>query len=173
MQFKSAQEMYNTLSKGQDLYNPALQIYIWQYSDSNGTDGESIAVHYHLSPIEAEKYSKKSKENDSEYWGAYFGPGDPIYDNPLKLLEELYEKPGWVIANENYTATNKDKAKEIAEWFKFTKNYTIEECCYVFEVTQKLKGKPFQETAKELEKLKPDALTEQDWYLLISISLLM
>ena len=173
MQFKTAQEMYDILFKGQDLYNPTRQIYIWQYSDSNGTDSESIAARYHLSPTEAEKYSQKSKENDGKYWGAYFEPGNPIYDNPMELLEELYEYPDWIIADENYIATSEDKAKEIAEQFRLTKRYTIEECRYVFEVTKTLKDKPIYKIIEELQKLKPDALTEQDWYQLVSLALLI
>lgn len=102
MEFKTPKEMYDVLfSKGQDLYNPNLQVYVWGYTDSNGTEGESIAVHSNLSPQKAEELSQMS---NGEYWGAYLTGGDPIYTNVMEQLEDLYQAPGWVIADENYRA---------------------------------------------------------------------
>lgn len=105
MKFKNVKDMYDYIFKQEkDLYNPNIELYVWFYAARiAGASHDSIATHY-MTPKKAEMYAKWGKEDGGQYWGAYLGAGDPIYDdeNMWEELKRLCKYDGWVDADENY-----------------------------------------------------------------------
>lgn len=170
LHFQSPQDMFEII-RHSDLYNPILEKYIWLNTEkSDGNDYDSIAVHENLTPYQAEKYAAESKENIGQHWNSYFPPGDYIYQGKdmLEYLSEFYSDSNWIIADENYKVPKKGVIIEIQE-LKNNK-YTIEEIRHAQEVIRLLKTKPLAQTQGIIQHTKPDALTPEEWYLLLIMS---
>lgn len=170
LHFQSPQDMFEMIQHS-DLYNPILEKYIWLNTEkSDGNDYNSIAVRENLTPYQAGKYAADSKQNGGQYWAAYFPPGDYIYQDKdiLNYLSEFYMDPNWIIADENYKAPKKGVIIEIQE-LKNNK-YTIEEIRHTQEVIRLLKSRPLAQTQGIIKHTKPDALTPEEWYLLLIMS---
>lgn len=170
LHFQTPQNMFEVI-RHFSLYNPVLKKYIWLNTEkSDGNDYDSIAVRENLTPYQAEKYATDSKEDGRQCSAAYFPPGDYTYQDKdmLDYLSELYMDPNWIIADENYKAPKEGVIIEIQE-LKNNK-YTIEEIRHAQEVIRLLKTKPLAQTQGILKHTKPDALTPEEWYLLLIMS---
>ena len=88
IKFNNANEMYEYIKDGNDLWNPDKSIYVFVYND-NG----SICVYDNITSELA-----KSLDKGEEYWGAYLGwQGSSIYDGEdvLRWCEYMYDTE-WV-----------------------------------------------------------------------------
>lgn len=170
LRFQSPQNMFEII-RHFNLYNPVLEKYIWLNTEKNdGNDYDSIAVRENLTPYQAEKYAAESQKDSEQHWAAYFPPGDYIYQDKdiLNYLSEFYMDPNWIIADENYKAPKEGVIIEIQE-LKNNK-YTIEEIWHAQAVISLLKTKPLAQTQDIIKITKPDALTPEEWYLLLIMS---
>lgn len=95
MKFNSANEMYELVREGFDLYNINTGNYVFVYSDKG-----SIAV-YCFDLEYAKELSSKAVELN-EYWGAFLGRGGYIYENgsELEWCKENYCLDGWRLTND-------------------------------------------------------------------------
>lgn len=89
MTFNSAEEMYEALQNGRDLYNPVTEEYVFCYAEEK----DSLCV-YSLSNADADRMVKESGDG---YWSTLLGSGGKIYDAPehLDWCEEKYSLEGW------------------------------------------------------------------------------
>lgn len=110
MKFSTSKEMYNYIADGNDLYNPAEELYVFVYNDAGAL------CSYRITEKEAMALRKESKET-KESWSAFLGTGGTVYDNPdfealrydkkasnralylspsYDLCEKLYRSECWV-----------------------------------------------------------------------------
>lgn len=75
MKFKTWQDMYECLKKGQDLYNPQIQEYVFLYNE------DGALCQYTIGTEEAMELSNISIENRLESWSTLLGIGGYILDN--------------------------------------------------------------------------------------------
>lgn len=103
MKFNTWGEMYAYIVEGNDLYNPNLGIYVFEYN------GFSALCRYDIDEDEAKELSQLSRDN-GDYWAAFLGVGGKILDdmeyrNGDKVKGEeiyLYLKPSYDFCKEYY-----------------------------------------------------------------------
>ena len=74
MQFQSWNEMFDYITNGNDLYNPALEIYIFVYNDANAL------CTYTIDTKKATELRNKA-HSDKNHWSAYLSLGGNILEN--------------------------------------------------------------------------------------------
>lgn len=82
--FGSADEMLHYLRNDGDLYNPKEKMYVFDYSARG-----AIAMYY-IDKEEAAELSRKVRDSEEEYWGAFLGPGGRIFDTPDGQCDDDY-----------------------------------------------------------------------------------
>ena len=106
MKFTTWREMYDYIVKENDLYNPNVGIYVFEYN------AFSALCVYYIDEDEAKELSQLSRDN-GDYWAAFLGVGGTILDNydyrngdEIKNEElDLYLEPSYDFCKEYY---NKD-----------------------------------------------------------------
>lgn len=87
--FKHGREMFETIAKDVDLYNPITETYVFRYNER-----DSIAVYGGINEEKAKELLALSKEN-GEYWGAFLGVGGYIYDAETEDGEYSLDAMNW------------------------------------------------------------------------------
>ena len=85
IKFSSAQQMYEYVSDGHDLYSKSLGVYLFSYND------RGALCYYYLSDEEAGELARQKEKG--EYWGAYLGCGGYILDD--EYGDQFYLDPSW------------------------------------------------------------------------------
>lgn len=137
IKFKSAQEMYDLVNEGVDIYNYVTNDYVFLYNDYGSLCAYTIDLE------DAKKLQDMAEEND-DYWCAFLGVGGRIYDtlkyedNPPPydmamedLCEPLYAEKGWILCSD----VSQIQEIEITEVTSVTyKNEKTGEAGFLFEL---------------------------------------
>lgn len=140
MRFNTAEEMYEYLNSGRDLYHPGSEIYVFPYND------KGTLCTYHLSKDRVKEISKQSKQNH-EHLEAFLGSGGEILEddefsiNPsLEFCKEHYQEPDWLNTEDiNLEEPDcyllcclDDEDYDSAQYFTFSSMKEAKEFCYQF-----------------------------------------
>lgn len=102
--FRTWREMYDYLTVGNDLYNPATETYVFSYNNNGAL------CTYSINEQKAKELSEESAEY-KDYWAGFLGIGGQVlcndmYDLTGVIMHELYLQPSYDFCKDNYKLRN-------------------------------------------------------------------